>query len=514
MHQREPRAHLPQAMIPLLLLVIFVTLSFALLNQRERRRRLPPSPPTIPILGNPLWVTKPFSHVEPTLHHLRAKYGPIFTLYVGSRPVIFIMDGDLARRSLMQSGEVFADQPPPLSTSALNHNLHCINSTSYGHIWRLLRRNLVTEVIHPSKSTKSRAHAQRMALDILLKRLKNEAEANGGVVVPVHSIRHCVTFLMTSLCFGVTLEEKVVDRIKNMQLELLAVLENHFVFGLLPKAALLLFLRRWGKLKQLRRAHEELLISIIRARKQIEKNTDMISYVDSLLKLKLPADSAGNVRELSEDDIVNFISEFLDASISPAAAALEWMMANFVKHQDIQEKLRKEIRSVVGGKKRQIGEDETQRMPYLKAVIFEALRLHSPAHFLIPHSVKEDVIMDEYLIPKGTVVNYSVTSIGLDGRVWEDPLDFRPERFMAGGEGEGVDLNCGKRDIKMMPFGAGRRICPGLDMVVPLLQYMVANLVNEIELKAVEGMEMDLACNSELFSAMKNPLRARIVNTA
>ncbi|KAH7668654.1 Cytochrome P450 E-class group I protein [Dioscorea alata] len=504
-------------MATLFFIYILVTISLALLiNQREtRRRRLPPSPPRIPILGNLLWLTKPFSHFEPTLHHLRAKYGPIFTLYVGPRPVIFIMDGDLARRSLIQSGEVFADRPPPLSTSALNPNLHSINNTSHGHLWRLLRRNLVSEVIHPCKSTKSSAHVQRMALDILLKRLKNEAVANGGIVVPIHSIQHCVSFLMTSLCFGVTLEEKVVDRIKNMQLELLGVLENLYVFGLLPKAALLLYWRRFGKLKQLRQAHEELLIPIIRACKQREKNThDKISYVDSLLKLKLPAGSAGNMRELSEEDIVNFISEFLDASIWPAAAALEWIMANFVKHQDIQEKLRKEIRSVVGDKKRRIEEDETQRMSYLKAVIFEALRRHSPAHFLIPHSVKEDVIMDKYLIPKGTVVNYSVTSIGLDGRVWEDPLEFRPERFMAGGEGEGVDVNCGKRDIKMMPFGAGRRICPGSDMAVLLLQYLVANLVNEIELKAVEGMEMDLSSNAELFATMESPLHARIVNIA
>ncbi|KAM0934548.1 putative cytochrome P450 [Dioscorea sansibarensis] len=503
-------------MTPILLLFLLVTISVALLiNQRERReRRLPPNPPRIPILGNLLWLTKPFSQLEPTLHHLRSKYGPIFTLYVGSRPVIFIMDGDLACRSLIRSGEVFADRPPPLSTSALNPNLHSINNTSYGHLWRLLRRNLVLEVIHPLKSKKLSAHIQRLALDILLKRLKNEAKDNGGVVIPVHSIQHCLSFFMSSLCFGVTQEEKVVDRIKSMQLELLAVLENHFVFGLLPKAALLLYWRRLGKLKQLRRAHEELLIPIIRARKQIEKNTDMISYVDSLLKLKLPADSAGNVRDLSEEDIVNFISEFLDAGIWSSAATLEWIMANVVKHQDIQEKLRKEIRSVVGDKRRLIEEDETQRMPYLKAVIFEALRRHPPTHLLIPHSVKEDVIVDQYLIPKGTAVNYSVTSIGLDGRVWEDPLEFRPERFMTGGEGDGLDVNCGKRDVKMMPFGAGRRICPCSNMAVLLLQFLVANLVNEIELKAVEGIEIDLAANGEIFAAMKNPLHVRIVNTA
>ncbi|KAJ0968210.1 hypothetical protein J5N97_025127 [Dioscorea zingiberensis] len=209
-------------MLPLLLLFILVTISLALIlnhRERERRRRLPPSPPTIPILGNLLWLTKPFSHLEPTLHHLRAKYGPIFTLYVGSRPVVFIMDGDLAHRSLMQRSEIFADRPRPLATSDLNTNLHSINNTSYGSVWRLLRRNLVSGVVNPCKASKSSTQVQRMALDILLESLKKEAEANGGVVVPVHSIQHSVSFLMTSLCFGVALDEDVVDKIKNVQVE-------------------------------------------------------------------------------------------------------------------------------------------------------------------------------------------------------------------------------------------------------------------------------------------------------
>ncbi|KAJ0968194.1 hypothetical protein J5N97_025111 [Dioscorea zingiberensis] len=173
------------------------------------------------------------------LHRLRAKYGPIFTLYVGSRPVVFIMDGDLAHQSLMERSEIFADRPRPiLATSDLNTNLLSINNTSYGSVWRLLRRNLASGVVNPCKATKSSTQVQRMALDILLKSLKKEAEANGGVVVRVHSIQHSVSFLMTALCFGVALEEDVVDKIKNVQVGLLSIVDNRYALNLLPKVAL------------------------------------------------------------------------------------------------------------------------------------------------------------------------------------------------------------------------------------------------------------------------------------
>ncbi|KAJ0968188.1 hypothetical protein J5N97_025105 [Dioscorea zingiberensis] len=501
------------------LLFILVTISIALLlKQRGTRRRLPPSPPTIPILGNLLWLTKPFSQMEPMLHRLRAKYGPVFTLYVGSRPVVFIMDGKHVHRSLIANSEAFAHRPLPLTTSVLiNSNLRSINNTPYGSLWRILRRNIASEVIHPSKASMSSTHVQRMALDILLKSLRKEAEANGGVVVPVHSIELCIAFLMSSLCFGVTLDEQVVDRIKNVQHELLSIVHIHFALNLLPKVALLLSWRRLGKLKQLRRAQDELFIPLIRARKELlavqqseQKDLMMISYVDSLLKLRVEDGAVGNTRALREEEIVSFCSEFLDASIWSSSKVLEWITARMVKHQDIQEKLKKEIRGVMGDKKRLVDLDELQRMPYVKAVIFEALRRHPPAHFLIPHAVKEDVMMDEYLIPNGSVVNFMVTSIGLDGRTWEEPLEFRPERFMPGGEGEEVDVTCGKREIKMMPFGAGRRMCPGLDMAVLQIQYLLVNLINEIDLKAVDGLEVDFSDDAEIFVSMKNPCHARI----
>lgn len=144
-------------------------------------------------------------------------------------------------------------------------------------------------------------------------------------------------------------------------------------------------------------------------------------------------------------------------------------------------------------------------MPYLKAVVLEGLRRHPPGHFVLPHKLSQDVELDGYLIPKETLVNFMVADMGWDPKVWEDPMEFRPERFV----GEAFDIT-GSKEIKMMPFGAGRRVCPAYALAMLHLEYFVGNLMWWFEWRDVEGDEVDLTEEQEFTIVMKHPLRARI----
>ena len=164
-----------------------------------------------------------------------------------------------------------------------------------------------------------------------------------------------------------------------------------------------------------------------------------------------------------------------------------------------------------------IQEDDLPRMPYLGAVVLEGLRRHPPGHFVLPHAVAAtDVVEDGYAtlegfrVPRHASVNFTVAGMGLDEAVWRDARRFRPERFLPGGEGAGVDLT-GAKEIKMMPFGAGRRICPGMALALLHLEFFVASLVAEFEWLQVAGEPVEFAEKQELSVVMRRPLRASVV---
>lgn len=204
----------------------------------------------------------------------------------------------------------------------------------------------------------------------------------------------------------------------------------------------IIFRKRWIELLQMRREKEKLFTPLIRARKdqkQCQGGSDnfLFSYVDSLLGLEI---RDGGDRKLTEGEMVSLCSEFLTSSTDTTTTSLQWIMANLVKHQDVQAKLVEEMEGVVGKEAEEAREEDLDKLKYLKAVILEGLRRHPSVHFVIPHAVLEEVTLEGYDIPKDATVNFFVAEVGWDEKLWKDPMAFRPERFLECGENI-VDFN-------------------------------------------------------------------------
>ncbi|CAL0331628.1 unnamed protein product [Lupinus luteus] len=224
------------------------------------------------------------------------------------------------------------------------------------------------------------------------------------------------------------------------------------------------------------------------------------AYVDTIVDMKLP-DSG---KKLEDEELVSLCSEFMLGGTDTTATTWSWAMANLVKHQNIQEKVFDEIKEVVKHGE-DIEEEHSKRMPYLKAVVLETFRRHPPGHFILPRAVIEDTVMDGYEIPKNAMVNFLVAEMGWDPNVWEDPMEFRPERFLSEKDAK-FDIK-GFNEIKMMPFGAGRRVCPAISMALLHLEYFIANLVRDFKWTLQDGCEVDLTEKQAFTIVMRNPLK-------
>ncbi|XP_073279458.1 cytochrome P450 89A2-like [Primulina huaijiensis] len=481
------------------------------------KKNLPPGPLGLPLVGNLMWLRHPISELESVLRRIKTRYGPLMTITIGPRKLIFVGSHSLAHRALIHHGAVFSDRPsPPATSKILNRTRIVINTAPYGPTWRLLRRNLMHEILHPAR-IRSYSRSRQWVLSVLINRLVDASKSESYVTLIDH-FQYAMFCLLALMCFGDKLHETQIKELESAQRGFLLSLRRFQILNVWPRLGKILFRNRWKELLQVRLEQEHVLIPLIRSRIQAkqqrisnhqEDDEAVTAYVDTLVGLQLPEEN----RKLDEFEMVSLCSEFLNAGTDTTYAALQWTMANLVKYPHIQAKLYDEIVSVVGSPKgsqrEMIEEEDAQKMPYLKAVVLEALRRHPPAHFLLPHRVTEDIELDGYLIPREATVNFMVADMGLDPKVWEDPMEFKPERFLPTSSGEAFDIT-GSREIKMMPFGAGRRICPGLTLALLHLEYFVANLIWKFEWIPVEGDEVDLTEKQEFTTVMKNPLRARI----
>ncbi|KAL8227719.1 hypothetical protein R6Q57_015303 [Mikania cordata] len=500
--------------------LIIVTLCIAallrsILFSRSSGKKLPPGPSLLH--SSFLVLTKWPKNFEPVLINLKTRYGPLFTISTGLGPSIFVGNHTLAHQILVKKGAVFSDRPKFF----INFN---ISTASYGPTWRLLRRNLASEVMQPNR-IKSYSEARKWAVHILISRLSEQRDQVAGVEVIDH-FHYALFRLIVLMCFGDKFDDGQIDEIAKVQRDmLLAVGSGRFIMlSMFPRLGKILFRSIWKQFEKMRDNKEQVFASIIKNRVQsAHSGPRTVAYIDTLVNLQLPEDevSKENGRKLTLREIVGLCSEFVTGGTDSTAGALQWIMASLVKHPHIQSKLYDELIAVVGqpplppqkGWESEpdpvsvISEEDLHKMPYLKAVVLEGLRRHPPANMVLPHKVMKEVEVDGYTVPQGASINFMVGDMGLDPEVWDEPMEFKPERFLVN---DGVFDITGSKGIKMMPFGAGRRICPGSDLALLHLEYIVANLIWYFDWSVPDGYSVDLSEKVEFSIVMKNPLRARI----
>ncbi|KAF5190876.1 Cytochrome p450 [Thalictrum thalictroides] len=208
---------------------------------------------------------------------------------------------------------------------------------------------------------------------------------------------------------------------------------------------------------------------------------------------------------LTRDNTKAIILDMFSAGTDTSYVTLEWAMSELIRHPDIMEEVQKEVRDIARGILI-LKENDIEEMHYLKAVIKETLRLHPPAPLLVPHESMEKVQIQGYDIPTKTTVMINAFAIGRDPLWWEDPDKFWPKRFL---NGVSASIDFKGLDFQLIPFGAGRRGCPGILFATSILELTLANLLNifDWELpKDMDGKDLDMHEGSGITVHRKNDL--------
>ncbi|KAF8688181.1 hypothetical protein HU200_042415 [Digitaria exilis] len=436
-----------------------------------------------------------------------APYSPIL-------PTVKISDPAIAQRLLFDHADAFSNRPTrafPLDFSGGRY--HGISTTPYGPVWRTLRRGLTADILHPTRLSLQEP-LQREAVEGLV------ASLTLGEVVVRHSIRGALYMLMARLCFGDGVDARDVRAMERAQMVFLTTYAEVMAIegSRLPR---ILHLRRYLRFDAAFNRLSKIVGTLIVARLHQVSCCDrgggdggILPYVDSLLDIQVPDDERVDARRmLTVTEMAPLVWEFIVAGAESVASSVEWALAHLVDQPEVQKKLHREINGAEG---LVVREEQLRSMPYLRAVVLECLRMHPPVPFQNREVGAEGAALGGATVPamaSMTTTRFTLmaSDIGRNSKAWTEPDEFRPERFLAGGEGEGVGPVPGPKEIKMIPFGAGRRYCPGAGMGMVLIGCVLCALVREFEwAPSGQSAGVDLTELDMFFKVMKKPLRARI----
>ncbi|XP_074271762.1 cytochrome P450 81Q32-like isoform X2 [Silene latifolia] len=488
------------------IVLTFLGLIWFFILSKPSHKHQPPSPPSLPIIGHLhlLNTNQPFHR---SLHELSSKYGPIYSLKLGHVRAVVISCSSLVEECFTKNDIVLANRPNNRSSIHFHYNQTTLGSAPYGSHWRNLRRITASEFFSTTRLNLL-THIREEEITSLIKGLlisNNNANIHDYLFTPVQirpKLFQCFFNIIMRMLTG-----KRYDFVEGIDKGLYEVVNELLELGGASNPIDFFPFLRWfnygnieGRMKNVMTKMEEFFDGVLEECNKFRKDESFCKFGDKMpLIYKLFDLQEENPEQYSDQIIKGIILIMLMGGIDTAVVTIEWALASLLNNQNILNEAQLEIDSRIG-RDRLVDESDLEKLAFIQNIINETLRLFPAGPLLVPHASSEDCTIAGYQVPKGTMVLINAWTIHRDPNLWDDPLDFNPKRF------EGGKVN--EYRTCFIPFGVGRRSCPGSSLANRAMTIILASLLQCFDWETNGGVNVELIEGFGLAMPMATPLVA------
>ncbi|KAK6125312.1 hypothetical protein DH2020_040945 [Rehmannia glutinosa] len=475
------------------ILILYKILSNSQNKFKSSNKNLPPSPPGgLPIIGH-VHLFKNLLHR--TLHDFSHKAGPIFTLRFGSRPVVVVSSSTLVEECFNKNDLVLANRPvASVDRKSLGFSPTTVIGAPYGDHWRNLRKLCDLEVFGTTRlaSFLSIRVDERDRMISSLYKISSVGFAKVDVESKIVELtfNNIMRMVAGKRYYGEEAEDdEEAKRFRDLTKEALELTSASNPGEIFP---ILRFIGVNGLEKKLAvhsRKTDEFMRGLLDEHRRGKRQNTMVDRLLALQETK--------PEYYTDEVITGLIVALIIAGTDASVVATEWVMTLLLNHPEIMDKARQEIDTHVGHD-RMVEEQDLPKLRYLHFIILETLRLFPSVPMLVPHVPSQDVEIGSYNVPKGTMVLVNAWAIHRDPNVWDEPLSFKPERF------ENLELE----NHKLLPFGMGKRACPGAGLAQKFVGLALGSLIQCFDWKRISEEKIDMTESPGTTLAKAKPLEA------
>ncbi|XP_063793790.1 cytochrome P450 2F2-like [Pseudophryne corroboree] len=453
------------------LLVLLVTcLLVKYWKMMLERDKLSPGPTPLPIIGT--LYKMDISNIVHSLLELRKTYGDIFTIYEGNRPCVVLCGYKAIKETLTDKAEEFSGRAdyPSYTDFTNGDDLVCSN----GEQWKKLRNFTLITLTNFGMGKRSIEERIKEEAEYLIDMLR---KTNGSPINPKHQLHCSVSNIICSVLFGKRFDyqDKDFHSLMHCLQDTFGIMSNPWglIYNIYPN------LMRYmpGPHKQLTKNFTFITDYI---RKRVEKNMKTLDrnnprdYIDCFL-IKMEKEENNNATYFNHNTLVMVMMTLIFAGTETLGNTMCYLFLLLLKHPNVAEKVCQEVDSVIGD--RPPNYEDRHKMPYTEAFILEVQRYADVVPLGLPHVLTKDTQIRNYTFRKGTIFHPLLTSVHYDETQFNTPSHFNPNKFLD----ENGKI---KKHNALMPFSAGKRICPGMSLASMEIFLFVTTMLQNFTIKS------------------------------